>query len=78
MTSCEAGSEGPIYSAATSPLLQLLQMLLLLFAGWLNARQLDVIEHLQEENRVLKERMGLLRPEGMKSARPRNLIRCRR
>jgi hypothetical protein len=33
-------------------------MLLLLFAGWLNRHQLDVIEYLQEENRVLKERMG--------------------
>ena len=26
--------------------------------GWVNRRQLDVIEYLQEENRVLKERMG--------------------
>jgi hypothetical protein len=60
---CEAAesgraSEGPIYSAAMSPLLLPLQMLLLMFAGWVNRRQLDVIEYLQEENRVLKERMG--------------------
>jgi hypothetical protein len=60
---CEAAkwgrmSEGPIYSAAMSPLLLPLQMLLPMFAGWVNRRQLDVIEYLQEENRVLKERMG--------------------
>jgi len=41
-----------------SPLLLPLQMLLLMFAGWVNRHQLDVIEYLQEENRVLKERMG--------------------
>jgi putative transposase len=51
-------SEGPIYSAAMSPLLRPVQMLLLMFAGWVNRHQLDVIEYLQEENRVLKERMG--------------------
>jgi hypothetical protein len=33
-------------------------MLLLMFAGWVNRHQLDVIEYLEEENRVLKERMG--------------------
>ena len=33
-------------------------MPLLMFAGWVNRHQLDVIEYLQEENRVLKERMG--------------------
>jgi hypothetical protein len=27
-------------------------------AGWLNRHQLDVIDYLQEENRVLKERLG--------------------
>jgi hypothetical protein len=41
-----------------TPLLLPLQMLLLMFAGWVNRHQLDVIEYLQEENRVLKERMG--------------------
>src|SRR5258708_32757862 len=34
------------------------QVLLLMFAGWINRHQLDVIEYLQEENRVLKERLG--------------------
>jgi putative transposase len=41
-----------------SPLLLPLQMLLVMFAGSVNRHQLDVIEYLQEENRVLKERMG--------------------
>ena len=50
--------ERPIYSAAMSPLLLPFQLLLLMFAGWVNRHQLDVIEYLQEENRVLKERLG--------------------
>jgi putative transposase len=29
-----------------------------MFSGWVKRRQLDVIEYLQEENRVLKERLG--------------------
>jgi transposase InsO family protein len=29
-----------------------------MFAGWVNRHQLDVIEYLQEENRVLKDRLG--------------------
>jgi hypothetical protein len=37
------GQGVPIYSAAMSPLLLPLQMLLLMFAGWVNRRQLDVI-----------------------------------
>ena len=41
-----------------SPLLLPLHLLILMFAGWVNRRQLDVIEYLQEENRVLKERLG--------------------
>ena len=36
------------------PLLLPFQLVLLMFAGWVNRRQLDVIEYLQEENRVLK------------------------
>ena len=34
-----------------------LQFLLLLFAGWVNRRQLDVIDYLKEENRVLREQL---------------------
>jgi hypothetical protein len=29
-----------------------------MFSGWVNRHQLDVIEYLQEEDRVLKERLG--------------------
>jgi putative transposase len=41
-----------------SVLLQPLNLLLMMFAGWVNRHQLDVIDYLQEENRVLKERLG--------------------
>lgn len=34
------------------------QFVFLIFAGWVNRHQLDVIESLQEENRVLKSRLG--------------------
>ena len=32
-----------------------LQHLLIVFAGWVNRQQLDVIDYLKEENRVLRE-----------------------
>src|SRR3984893_15955469 len=35
-----------------------LHLLLWMFAGWVNRHQLDMIEYLLEENRVLKERLG--------------------
>ena len=35
-----------------------LLLMMMMFAGWVNRHQLDVIEYLQEENRVLKERLG--------------------
>ncbi len=35
-----------------------LKFLMLIFAGWVNRRQQDVIEYLQEENRVLREQLG--------------------
>jgi hypothetical protein len=37
---------------------QPLQLLLVIFGGWVNRHQLDVIEYLQEEIRVLKEHLG--------------------
>jgi putative transposase len=37
---------------------QPLRLLLVIFAGWVNCRQMDMIEYLQEQNRVLKERLG--------------------
>jgi len=51
-------SERAIYSAAMSPVLLPLQPLLLMLVGSVNRRQLDVIEYLREENRVLRERLG--------------------
>ncbi len=36
---------------------QPLQFLLLLFAGWVNRRQLEVIDYLKEENRILREQL---------------------
>ncbi len=44
-----------------SPLLLPFRFVLLSFSGWVNRHQSDVIEYLQEENRVLKGRLGGLR-----------------
>ena len=35
-----------------------LQFLMLIFAGWVNRHQQDVIEYLQEENRAMREQLG--------------------
>jgi transposase InsO family protein len=35
-----------------------LQFLLLVFAGWVNRRQLELLQYVQEENRVLREQLG--------------------
>jgi hypothetical protein len=35
-----------------------LQFVLMAMAGWMNERQQQVIEYLQEENRVLREQTG--------------------
>jgi len=35
-----------------------LQFLILIFAGWVNRHQQDVIDYLQEENRALREQLG--------------------
>ena len=35
-----------------------LQFLLPVFAGWVNRRQLEIVEFLHEENRVLREQLG--------------------
>ena len=35
-----------------------LQFLILTVAGWVNRQQQDVIEYLQEENRILREHVG--------------------
>jgi len=51
-----------------------LQLLLMMFAGWVNRQQLEVIEYLQEENRLLKERLGD-RPIHFTDAERRRLAR---
>jgi hypothetical protein len=38
-----------------------LQFLISILAGWLNRGQQDIIEYLQEENRVLREQLGAKR-----------------
>ncbi len=38
-----------------------LQFLISIFAGWVNRGQQDIIEYLQEENRVLREQLGAKR-----------------
>jgi putative transposase len=40
------------------PLSHPLRFLLVALAGWLNLQQRDVIDYLQEENRVLREQLG--------------------
>jgi hypothetical protein len=35
-----------------------LQFLMMIFAGWVNRSQQDVIEYLHAENRVLREQLG--------------------
>jgi hypothetical protein len=46
--------------AVGSPMMSVapLQFLLLVFAGWVNRRQLEIVAFLQEENRVLREQLG--------------------
>ena len=51
-----------------------LQLLLMMFAGWVNRQQPEVIEYLQEENRLLKERLGD-RPIHFTDAERRRLAR---
>ena len=38
-----------------SPFPQVFQFLVVAVAGWINQQQRDVIDYLQEENRVLRE-----------------------
>ena len=41
-----------------SRMLDPLQFLVIAISGWMNQRQLQVIEYLREENRVLREQLG--------------------
>jgi len=48
-----------------------IQFLMWLFAGWVNRSQQDLIEYLEEENRVLREQLGGKRPLVTDGQRPR-------
>lgn len=48
-------SHSPVYSTLMSPFLMPLHLVLMMFAGWLNRHQLDLIDYIQEENRLLKQ-----------------------
>ena len=41
------------------PALDPFRLLLISLAGWLNQRQQDVIDYLQEENRILRFRIAM-------------------
>jgi hypothetical protein len=47
-----------------------LRFLLVLFAGWVNRHQLDVIEYLLAENRVLKEQLRGRQPALQRRSAP--------
>ena len=48
-----------------------LRFLLLVLAGWANRHQLEVLEYLKEENRVLREQLGERRLRFTQSQRRR-------
>ena len=54
-----------------------LQFLMLVFAGWVNRHQQDVIEYLQEENRALREQLGGKRLRFTNRQRRRLAIKAR-
>jgi transposase InsO family protein len=54
-----------------------LQFLLMLMAGWVNRRQLEIIGYLKEENRVLREQLGKRRPEFTDDQRRRLAVKGR-
>ena len=63
--------------AAMPSLSQPLQFVLVALAGWLNQQQRDVIDYLQEENRVLREQLGSRRLRFTDDQRPRLAAKAR-
>jgi hypothetical protein len=55
---------------------QPLQFLLLLFAGWVNRKQLDAIAYLREENRILREQTNGRRLRFTDEQRRREIRSC--
>ena len=54
-----------------------LQFQMLIFAGWVNRHQQDVIEYLQEENRALREQLGGKRPRFTDQQRRRLAVKAK-
>ena len=54
-----------------------LQFLVVAVAGWINQQQRDVIDYLQEENRVLREQLGPRRLRFTDSQRRRLAAKAR-
>jgi len=54
------------------------RVLLISLAGWLNQRQQDVIEYLQEENRLLREQLGGKQLRFSDDQRRRMAVRAKR
>ena len=61
-----------------SPLSQPLQFVLVALAGWMNQQQRDVIDYLQEENRVLHEQLGSRRLRLNDDQRRRLAVRAKK
>jgi putative transposase len=55
-----------------------LQFLMLIFAGWVNRHQQDVIEYLQEENRALSSQLHGKRPQFTDQQRRRLALKAKR
>ena len=55
---CALSSSREWYYAAMRLAIDRFRLLLISLAGWLNQQQQDVIDYLQEENRVLREQLG--------------------
>jgi hypothetical protein len=54
-------SAGPVLAIMTSEMTRVLdsfRFVLIAVAGWMNQSQLQVIDYLREENRVLREQLG--------------------
>ena len=54
------------------------RLLLVSLAGWLNQQQQEVIDYLQEENRVLREQLGGQRLHFNDDQRRRLAVRAKR
>ena len=54
------------------------RLLLISLAAWLNQRQQDVIDYLQEENRVLREQLGGKRLRFNDAQRRRLAVRAKK